>query len=606
MPTLTHSLGAAHFAALASGYGDAECLALLRAGQASRRRLLLRAVAEAAPTAHDGLKLLGRVAVTAPKIAEAALRHPMLGVWASGWLRQEPGDTGYLTGLAAAAAARAQLPFRISIRTISGAVAFPGLGAAHGLAATQAVINGTSAALVVAGRETIVEVPSPFTADVPGWYALRSPAQTEAPFGVDDLDPYRDCFGWSVEPRLTNPTMGSFQAAISLAWQHIQAHYPRHAEAMQGSLTTLVPLQGVDVSAASRLAFGAIGVCVTDDPDNLALLLIHEFQHMKLGALLDMVRLHADAGPAIHWAPWRADPRPVPALLQGTYAHLGVCDYWRTRQHTAPAVHTRHARIEFAYWHAQTSRAAVTLAESGELTEAGLRFVGGVQESLAEWEGDLGEEEAGAVAEDLADSAAVTWRLANRKTDQEIVRRMAALFRAGAPCPRLPAVAVEAGCPAGAAKPTPLAILLREALTNPSVADAAPSPAIPGLPQPTSADIAYVRGDYRAASASYRDRITRDRPGRPGEGGATEHTWAGLALSLRRLGRSDSGRPAGLPALGRHTISSAADAATALIERPELVREITRETLADPVAVAGWLAPRVTAELRAKAGRSRS
>src|SRR5262245_25747746 len=172
MSGLTHGLGAKEFAALGSGYGDAECIAALRAGQASRRRLLLRAVAEAAPDAAGGVRLLGRVAGISPGAVEAALSHPMFGVWAAGWLRQKPGETGYLTGLAASAAARARVPFRLTATTISGTVPFPGLGAVHGLPASRARISGTAAALVIVGHDTTVKVPRPFTADVPGWYAL--------------------------------------------------------------------------------------------------------------------------------------------------------------------------------------------------------------------------------------------------------------------------------------------------------------------------------------------------------------------------------------------------------------------------------------------------
>ncbi|MFC7484659.1 HEXXH motif-containing putative peptide modification protein [Luedemannella flava] len=61
----------------------------------------------------------------------------------------------------------------------------------------------------------------------------------------------------------------------------------------------------------------------------MALLLIHEQQHMTLGAVYDLVPLCVTNGEARHDAPWRLDPRPVPALLQGTFAHLGVTDFWR-------------------------------------------------------------------------------------------------------------------------------------------------------------------------------------------------------------------------------------------------------------------------------------
>lgn len=63
----------------------------------------------------------------------------------------------------------------------------------------------------------------------------------------------------------------------------------------------------------------------------LALLLIQEFQHVKLGAVLDLYDLFDPADDRLLHAPWRDDPRPLEGLLQGTYAHLAVTDFWHAR-----------------------------------------------------------------------------------------------------------------------------------------------------------------------------------------------------------------------------------------------------------------------------------
>jgi uncharacterized protein len=77
-------------------------------------------------------------------------------------------------------------------------------------------------------------------------------------------------------------------------------------------------------------------VALPEDGETLALLLIHEFQHVKPGAMLDLFELcDPVAAGRLFYAPWRDDPRPVEALLQGTYAHVGVTDYWRARRHRA-------------------------------------------------------------------------------------------------------------------------------------------------------------------------------------------------------------------------------------------------------------------------------
>lgn len=58
----------------------------------------------------------------------------------------------------------------------------------------------------------------------------------------------------------------------------------------------MVPLRpnpdGTEVSSAARRAFGAVAASLPDDPVLLALTLVHEFLHVQLGALLDLLPLH--------------------------------------------------------------------------------------------------------------------------------------------------------------------------------------------------------------------------------------------------------------------------------------------------------------------------
>ena len=59
--------------------------------------------------------------------------------------------------------------------------------------------------------------------------------------------------------------------------------------------------------------------------------LVHEFQHVKLCGLLDMVPLAASGAEKVY-APWRQDPRPAGGLLQGIYAHLGIVRFWQSQR----------------------------------------------------------------------------------------------------------------------------------------------------------------------------------------------------------------------------------------------------------------------------------
>ena len=75
--------------------------------------------------------------------------------------------------------------------------------------------------------------------------------------------------------------------------------------------------------------------------------------------------------------------RPLEGLLQGTYAHIAVTDFWRARrQATAgPAAETAAAR--FAHWRGQTADAIESLAASGSLTPLGEQFINGMRRSMA-------------------------------------------------------------------------------------------------------------------------------------------------------------------------------------------------------------------------------
>jgi uncharacterized protein len=107
---------------------------------------------------------------------------------------------------------------------------------------------------------------------------------------------------------------------------------------------------------------------------------------VKLGAMLDIFELCDPAAAGrLFYAPWRDDPRPLEALLQGTYAHLGVTDYWRARRHRAEGPEALAAAERFARWRALTAEAIETLADCGALTDPGLRMVSQMRATIKPW-----------------------------------------------------------------------------------------------------------------------------------------------------------------------------------------------------------------------------
>ncbi|WBB68131.1 HEXXH motif-containing putative peptide modification protein [Micromonospora sp. WMMD812] len=540
-------LSPTQLAALAGGHGDPATLDVLRGGQLGRRRLLTVAAARAAADqtlARRSLDLLTRAERADPAAVAAVLAHPPVTGWARAALDGNA-DAGYLAALAAAAATRAGLPFELTVPCPDGTLLLPTIGGTAGLIPGTATVRGTAGTLSI-------------QADVGGdWLPARRitlPA-TGPELLVDDLDPWRHRYHRPPAARLDDAAAARLDRLTGQAWEWVAHHLPAHVDGLGALLRSLVPLDppssGNPVSATSRDALGAIALSVPADPRTLALLLVHELQHTKLGALLDLLPLHAAAGPARYRAPWRLDPRPAGALLQGAYAHLGVAEVWRSRRHESVA-----AAFEYAYWREQTVRATAQLTGGAELTEAGHAFVAGMAATLRRWRDPADSPVDGrieAAVEDVADGGAVRWALANLTPDPDEVDRLAGAWRRGRPRPAGGPAATVTAAPARPALATetgPEAAVRRRLLG---------APAEPSDPDPS--DRAYAAGDPATALAGYRRRLTAE----PDDADA----WVGLVLAARRTGQP---------------------AARALTGRPDLARALCGALPgADPLALATWL-----------------
>ncbi|MFI6484953.1 FxsB family cyclophane-forming radical SAM/SPASM peptide maturase [Nonomuraea sp. NPDC050663] len=349
----THALPGPTFEALSRGYGDAADVEVLAGIQRSIGRALLKAAGGHHPEAWE---LLTHLDATHPEAVRRVIDHPYVRVWATSCLA-DSSHAGYLGNIAAAAAAHAGLQAGIAVAARDGWAYLPTLGA-------------------VPARDGVrLAVPEPGEVEEP----LRRLSDTVV---LEDLDPYRGCHGHDPEPRLDEETSARWREAFAAAAALIETDFPRYRGALTSGLRVVMPLaapeNGGEISSAARHAFGAVAAALPADPALLALLLIHEFQHVKLGALLDAADLFDAGERRLFYAPWRPDPRPFEGLLQGTYAHLAVTEFWRGHRHRAP----EPGEVEFARWRAQTSRALGTLAESGALTPAGELFVAGMAEAL--------------------------------------------------------------------------------------------------------------------------------------------------------------------------------------------------------------------------------
>jgi len=405
-PAPTHGVSSTEFRALAAGLGGPAAVAQLTEAQRSLRRVLLGAVYQAgraAPAIPDQVKadlqaawtVLTGIDTQQPEAFDAAAAHPYVRVWAVRCLEQlktsEPGLAamlGHLGAIAAVAAFRAGAQASVTVPVMGGAVHLPALGRLLvNERDTAAVTVAGDAITIVAGDDRWDLAPSAEHGGPAGWQPVRRLRAPGICVALDDTDPYRDCHQWPAAPRLADTEFARWQRCFQDAWREIERDHAAYAPAIAAGLSVLMPLSagppGRDISASARHAFGAVAVALPEDPVTLALLLIHEFQHVKLGAVLDIYDLYDPADGRLYHAPWRDDPRPLEGLLQGTYAHLAVTDFWRARREVTAGPEAEVAGQRFAYWRDHTRDAISTLTGSGSLTPLGERFVSEMRQSVS-------------------------------------------------------------------------------------------------------------------------------------------------------------------------------------------------------------------------------
>jgi HEXXH motif-containing protein len=370
---------------LCAGEGGADAATTLQALRLRRTVLLLRYICRQWPgegrRRDDAVALLEAARSRSPEVVTDLFLEPHLGAWAA-WLSRrlrgtyEPGspielDLAYLAGVAAVAAWRTGISAEVETIAGPGGVFLPTIGLLRGVTPGRVTLRVDPSGIGVAG--------SAHTSG-PDLLALRWLTVGEPPlrlrFAVDDLDPYRGRYHVPPTDRLDDDEIALWQADLDRAWRLLTEHSPGRAEELVAGLRTLVPLRsggpGVASSATAVDAFGAVGLTLPPTVPDLAVTLVHEFQHSKLSALTDIVSLHDIEHTGRYFAPWRNDPRPVGGLVQGIYAFLGIAETWHQLV-AAPTVGEMGLRY-LAEIREQVEVALSTLETSGALTVDGARF----------------------------------------------------------------------------------------------------------------------------------------------------------------------------------------------------------------------------------------
>ncbi|MEV6796624.1 HEXXH motif-containing putative peptide modification protein [Streptomyces sp. NPDC051320] len=549
-------------AELATGYGSTETFEALRQGQLAKRMYLVQRLlssAEGHPDAEaaglpQAFAHLTRLQHEHPEVVGRLLSSPITGGWLLRALhhlanlpREDAGVVlrqtfGYPGWLAAAAMIRSRTAGEVTVVVRRGVVMLPGVGLLR-LAAADVDGYGTAELRITTdgiltaahrGRETTIDTTVSERSDQPGeWIPVGRLSSDDDPVDVilDDLDPFRTMDTRTMPTAISASQLRVWQHTFRGAWQTLQEYHPAYAAGMAAGLQSIVPLSAEPVvqvlSNTWPEAYGAIRAALPSGRFNLASVLIHEFQHAKLSALLDYVELTDPAAAQKRfYAPWRSDPRPAVGLLQGIYAHTAIADFWRVHRNH-PDANKNLAETQFARWTVQVDRAITEFKNSGALNEAGASFVATVHRTLAPWLDEPLSDNAFWVAEEVVLAHQVAYRVRNLTPDEGHVRQLAQRWHSGDP-------AGEVHSFDRAFRPASLTVDWRKGDLPADYVRLAGAGS--GVRAGAGAgDLALAAQDYPAAIAAYGAEIAKS-PDAP-------DLWAGLAVALTRARPSDGMRP---------------------------------------------------------------
>lgn len=588
-----HRLPLPHLDTLAGGRFDPDAIQMLQAAERSRRLLLLRAMVDYARARSDATgpllpidaawDLLLRAEAEAPDIVAELLADPQTGTVIAHTLRRLRSVTddpaplwfyvGQLYALATAAAIRAGITGELTVPAWMGDILFPSLGCLRlPVDETWSYATVTIDTVVrVSCHGTTVELDT--TSD--RWLPVPTLKSTvdgqELVLRLDDQSTCRRLDSPVRPAPLDRACMQRWRILADEAWGLLVSDHPDHAHALAAGMRSLTPIPAVfrfrPHSTSMEDGFGGAILSEPFDGAQLAVTMIHEYQHSILNGIRHLTELVDGQLPATGYAPWRNDPRPLGALIHGIFAFTAVAEFWATHRNRLTGADADLADFEFALWRDQSTAVLRAIRHDPGLTRAGSRVLVGLAARLDRLNTLPVADRTRTLAAAAVDDHRTGWRACHLSPDPDQVRSLADAWTAGRP----------ATSTALRPKPTVLAgkpqlLDTKAALMRLRIADGEQFDRLRTQPAlvagATAADVAYVAGDLSSAHEGYLSELATT----PERAGA----WSGLGLTLA--------------ASGRHEV------AQVLLRAPELVRAVASTLAADggrrprPDDLAAWLA----------------
>lgn len=573
----THQLPRQVFDQLCSGAITGDFIAAVGASQYSRRKLLLRALADFCAADRDiagpltDVDLLWDILATAeerdPAVVQEILTYPTVGVWATRTLRRLHGresdsipvwsEFGYLHSLVAAAAVRTGVTCVIRLPVMGGVVTLPTVGHTHPptsfpIGFVDLHNTPAGATLKTARGKTLVDL-----TDLDFLPARRHDTTVRGlhlRVEINDSDPYRE-FSAPIPPRrLDAVRLAEWRKMLDEAFDILTLWHPEYAQELAAGLRVVTPLapDGAIRGASSSVAFGCVAVSEKNSATELAETLVHEFQHSKLNGLLTLF----DVGRQENmYAPWRDDPRPLSGLLHGIFAFISVIEFWRVQRDLVSHQESKTAHFTFALRRHQVQEAVRSVRHHPALTPVGHELVEAAHNRLVAVEREPVDPELAETITKITDDHRGCWRIRHGHPDPLAVERLATAWLTGGPAPATAPGRIEPN-PHQAGRSARRYLLELKAVDPTAFAESTVY----------SADTAYVSGDYRAATNAYVTQL-RDSPD-------DRDSWIGLGLALQSQERP---------------------AAAGILTDPETSFAVYNRILAmtdsapDPLRLANWL-----------------